>query len=237
VEKNTHPVPVSIQVRYGCHPQIKNYPHIRTRQVENWWISDNRTQIAIRLVTNDCLYSLPLLRGERRRSQRRVTGEALGGCQPGGGVDSVLDINEATDKDDHRLGLLPSSSSGTRGRHPPFLGMRALFLHEQTTTEDTARHCEASPVACYAEPPRPPHAALPWLGRAARRPPPSPRLGCLEAPVRCRLPPPLVHHIVRQRDKRKEPLATRVDRKENGKNQRKNVNGKKKEQKVENKKE
>jgi hypothetical protein len=42
---------------------------------------------------------------------------------------------------------------------------------------------------------------------------------------------------VRERDKRKEPLATRVDRKENGKNQRKNVNGKKKERKVENKKE
>jgi hypothetical protein len=96
----------------------------------------------------------------------------------------------ATDKDDHRLGLLPSSSSGTRGRHPPFLGMRALFLHEQTTTEDTARHCEASPAACHAEPPRPPHAALPRLGRAARRPPPSPRLAAWRHPcaAACRRP-------------------------------------------------
>jgi hypothetical protein len=41
---------------------------------------------------------------------------------------------------------------------------------------------------------------------------------------------------VRERDKRKEPLATGVDRKEEGKKPKKNVNGKKKEHKIENKK-
>jgi hypothetical protein len=38
VRKNTHPVPVSIQVRYECHPRVKNHLiSIRssTRQVSN----------------------------------------------------------------------------------------------------------------------------------------------------------------------------------------------------------
>jgi hypothetical protein len=31
--KNTRPLPISIRVGYGCHPQVKNYPRIHTHRV------------------------------------------------------------------------------------------------------------------------------------------------------------------------------------------------------------